>query len=38
MFVEFADFKSVDAFLNADPKPSWKGEELKIMTKYIALQ
>ncbi|KZT68546.1 hypothetical protein DAEQUDRAFT_738607 [Daedalea quercina L-15889] len=33
VFVEFADFTSVEAFLNADPKPSWNGEELKIMTK-----
>lgn len=36
VFVEFTDFKSVEAFLNADPKPSWNGEELKIMTKYVA--
>ena len=36
VFVEFADYKSVEAFLNADPKPSWNGEELLIMTKYIA--
>ncbi|KAI0830362.1 hypothetical protein BC628DRAFT_1532193 [Trametes gibbosa] len=33
VFVEFADFKSVDAFLNADPKPTWEGEELLIMSK-----
>jgi hypothetical protein len=33
VFVEFADFSSVDAFLNADPKPSWNGEDLLIMTK-----
>lgn len=33
VFVEFADFATVDAFLKADPKPSWNGEELLIMTK-----
>ena len=33
VFVEFADFKSVGAFLNADPKPTWNGEELLIMSK-----
>ncbi|PCH43220.1 hypothetical protein WOLCODRAFT_138250 [Wolfiporia cocos MD-104 SS10] len=33
VFVEFADYKSVEAFLNADPKPSWNGEELLIMSK-----
>ncbi|KAH9929404.1 uncharacterized protein B0H18DRAFT_997012 [Fomitopsis serialis] len=33
VFVEFTDFKSVGIFLNADPKPSWNGEELKTMTK-----
>ena len=33
VFVEFTDASSVDAFLNADPKPSWNGEELLIMTK-----
>ena len=33
VFVEFADFKSVDAFLNADPKPSWNGTDLLVMTK-----
>ena len=33
VFVEFADFKSVDAFLNADPKPAWDGKELLIMSK-----
>ncbi|TFY55179.1 hypothetical protein EVJ58_g8410, partial [Rhodofomes roseus] len=33
VFVEFADFKSVETFLNATPKPSWNNEELKIMTK-----
>ena len=33
VFVEFADFKSVGAFLDADPKPTWNGEELLIMSK-----
>ena len=33
VFAEFADFKSVSAFLNADPKPTWNGEELLIMSK-----
>ncbi|EED82858.1 predicted protein [Postia placenta Mad-698-R] len=28
VFAEFADFKAVEKFLNADPKPSWNGEEL----------
>ena len=34
VFVEFADFKYIEPFLQADPKPSWNGEELLIMTKY----
>ncbi|EIN05110.1 hypothetical protein PUNSTDRAFT_55034 [Punctularia strigosozonata HHB-11173 SS5] len=33
VFVEFSDFDSVSRFLNADPKPSWNGEPLLIMTK-----
>jgi len=33
VFVEFADYKSVEAFLHADPKPTWNGEELLIMSK-----
>ncbi|KAI0369515.1 hypothetical protein BV20DRAFT_1020563 [Pilatotrama ljubarskyi] len=33
VFVEFADYKSVEAFLNADPKPTWEGQELLIMSK-----
>lgn len=33
VFVEFADFKSVEAFLKADPKPTWDGKELLIMSK-----
>ncbi len=36
VFVEFSDFKSVDAFLNADPKPAWNGEDLLIMTKCVS--
>ncbi len=33
VFVEFADFQSVEAFLNADPKPTWEDKELLIMSK-----
>lgn len=33
VFVEFADFSSVDAFLKADPKPTWNNQELLIMSK-----
>ncbi|KAF8181038.1 hypothetical protein BJ912DRAFT_1145564 [Pholiota molesta] len=33
VFVEFNDFESVDKFLKADPKPTWEGKELLIMTK-----
>jgi hypothetical protein len=33
VFTEFREFDSVDKFLNADPKPSWSGQELLIMTK-----
>lgn len=33
VFVEFADMKSAQDFLNADPKPSWDGKELLIMSK-----
>jgi lupus La protein len=34
------DFKSVEAFLNADPKPSWDGKELLIMSKeaYVEMK
>lgn len=35
VFVEFADFSSVEAFLKADPKPTWEGKELLIMSKYV---
>lgn len=34
VFVEFADSTSVDAFLKADPKPTWEGKELLTMSKY----
>ena len=37
MFAEFADFKSVEAFLSADPKPTWEGEELLIMSKCASI-
>ncbi|KAF8636079.1 hypothetical protein AX17_003786 [Amanita inopinata Kibby_2008] len=33
VFTEFSDFTSVDKFLNCDPKPSWDGSELLIMSK-----
>lgn len=33
VFVEFEDMKTVEAFLNADPKPSWDGTELLTMSK-----
>ena len=33
VFVEFDDMSSVDKFLNADPKPTWDGQELLIMSK-----
>ncbi|KAF8882863.1 hypothetical protein BD779DRAFT_1663261 [Infundibulicybe gibba] len=33
VFAEFADFNTVDAFLTSDPKPSWDGSDLLIMTK-----
>ncbi|OJA15769.1 hypothetical protein AZE42_10620, partial [Rhizopogon vesiculosus] len=33
VFVEFDDIKTVEAFLNADPKPSWDSAELLIMSK-----
>ncbi|KAF8124376.1 hypothetical protein EV363DRAFT_1354325 [Boletus edulis] len=33
VFVEFADMTGVEAFLSVEPKPSWKGEELLIMSK-----
>ncbi|CAL1698480.1 unnamed protein product [Somion occarium] len=33
VFVEFDSASTVEKFLNADPKPSWNGQELLIMTK-----
>lgn len=33
VFVEFDDMSSVESFLNADPKPTWEGKELLIMSK-----
>jgi len=33
VFVEFSDASTVDILLNSDPKPSWNGEPLFIMTK-----
>ena len=37
VFAEFVDFSSVDAFLKADPKPTFEGKELLIMSKYASL-
>ena len=28
---------AVEAFLNADPKPSWQGTELLIMSKWVLI-
>ncbi|GJE89046.1 La protein-like protein [Phanerochaete sordida] len=33
VFVEFDDMSSVEKFLSADPKPTWDGKELLIMSK-----
>ncbi|KAF8628179.1 hypothetical protein AX15_004060 [Amanita polypyramis BW_CC] len=33
VFVEFADFSTVEKFLNQDPKPTWNGAELLILSK-----
>jgi lupus La protein len=40
VFTEFLDYKSVGVFLNADPKPSWDGKELLIMSKeaYVEMK
>ena len=35
MFVEFSNMSSVKRFLEADPKPTWEGKELLIMSKYV---
>ena len=37
VFVEFDDMSAVEAFLNADPKPSWEGTELLIMSKWVLI-
>jgi lupus La protein len=34
VFTEFAELESVDKFVNADPKPTFEGQELVVMTKY----
>ncbi|KAJ3829652.1 hypothetical protein F5880DRAFT_1620546 [Lentinula raphanica] len=34
VFVEFTEPAGVEAFLKADPKPTWNGEDLLIMTKH----
>lgn len=33
VFVEFDDMSAVEKFLSADPKPTWEGKELLIMSK-----
>ncbi|PPR05429.1 hypothetical protein CVT26_011307 [Gymnopilus dilepis] len=33
VFTEFTDFETVEKFLKAEPKPTWEGKELLIMTK-----
>ncbi|KAK0445634.1 uncharacterized protein EV420DRAFT_1622634 [Desarmillaria tabescens] len=33
VFVEFTEMSGVETFLNADPKPTWEGKELVIMSK-----
>ena len=33
VFVEFADMSAAERFLSTDPKPSWNGSELVIMSK-----
>ncbi|TFK73087.1 hypothetical protein BDN72DRAFT_855091 [Pluteus cervinus] len=33
VFAEFTDIDTVEAFLKAEPKPSWEGKDLLIMTK-----
>jgi hypothetical protein len=40
VFTEFEDYKSVKAFLTAEPKPSWDGNELLIMSKeaYVEMK
>ncbi|KAI9435818.1 hypothetical protein H4582DRAFT_2112245 [Lactarius indigo] len=40
VFAEFVEYKSVEAFLNADPKPTWDDNELLIMSKeaYVEMK
>jgi hypothetical protein len=40
VFTEFVDYKSVEVFLSAEPKPSWDGKELLIMSKeaYVEMK
>lgn len=40
VFCEFTDSATVDQFLKADPKPSWEGNELVIMSKeaYVEMK
>ncbi|KAI9508794.1 hypothetical protein F5148DRAFT_1192717 [Russula earlei] len=40
VFTEFLDHKSAEAFLDADPKPSWDGNDLLIMSKeaYVEMK
>ncbi len=40
VFAEFVEYKSVEAFLNAEPKPAWEGSELLIMSKeaYVEMK
>ena len=40
VFTEFVEYKGVEAFLNADPKPAWEGKELLIMSKgaYVEMK
>ncbi|KAL2120756.1 hypothetical protein VTJ04DRAFT_4783 [Mycothermus thermophilus] len=37
VFVEFASAEEADAFVNLDPKPTWKGNELLVMKKQAYL-
>jgi lupus La protein len=40
VFAEFVEYKGVEAFLNADPKPVWDDKELLIMSKeaYVEMK
>lgn len=35
MFVEFDSISTVEKLLNADPKPTWNGQELLVMSKCV---